>query len=120
MNSVRTRHLVGTVAGLAALGIGASIYAAYQREIRAARARIEAGSHVAATHSGPIEYATAGQGSPVLVVHGAGGGYDQGLDLGESLATKGFRMIAMSRFGYLRTPLPMDASATAQADAHLC
>ncbi len=29
-------------------------------------------------------------------------------------------MIAMSRFGYLRTPLPADASAAAQADAHAC
>jgi pimeloyl-ACP methyl ester carboxylesterase len=32
----------------------------------------------------------------------------------------GFRVIAMSRFGYLRTPLPADASAGAQADAHAC
>jgi len=29
-------------------------------------------------------------------------------------------VIAMSRFGYLRTPLPEDASAAAQADAHAC
>ena len=29
-------------------------------------------------------------------------------------------MIAVSRFGYLRTPLPEDASAAAQADAHAC
>jgi pimeloyl-ACP methyl ester carboxylesterase len=29
-------------------------------------------------------------------------------------------VIAMSRFGYLRTPLPADASAEAQADAHVC
>jgi pimeloyl-ACP methyl ester carboxylesterase len=33
---------------------------------------------------------------------------------------RGLRVIAMSRFGYLRTPLPADASATAQADAHAC
>ncbi len=33
---------------------------------------------------------------------------------------KGLRIIAMSRFGYLRTPLPADASAIAQADAHAC
>jgi pimeloyl-ACP methyl ester carboxylesterase len=29
-----------------------------------------------------------------------------------------YRLIAMSRFGYLRTPLPADASAAAQANAH--
>jgi pimeloyl-ACP methyl ester carboxylesterase len=38
--------------------------------------------------------------------------------LGAPLARSGFRIIAMSRFGYLRTPLPVDASAGAQADAH--
>lgn len=118
MNSVRTRRVIWTVTGFAALAIGASAYGAYRRDIRAARARIEAGSQVVATRRGPIEYAIAGQGPPVLVVHGAGGGYDQGLDLGEPLVMKGFRVIAMSRFGYLRTPLPLDASAAAQADAH--
>jgi pimeloyl-ACP methyl ester carboxylesterase len=29
-------------------------------------------------------------------------------------------VIAMSRFGYLRTPMPEDASPAAQADAHVC
>jgi pimeloyl-ACP methyl ester carboxylesterase len=54
------------------------------------------------------------------VVHGAGGGYDQGLDFARHLVDGGFRVIAMSRFGYLRTPLPSDPSAVAQADAHAC
>ena len=31
---------------------------------------------------------------------------------------EGFRVIAPSRFGYLRTPIPLDASPAAQADAH--
>jgi pimeloyl-ACP methyl ester carboxylesterase len=118
MYGMRIRSVIAAVAGLAALGIGTAAYAAYRRDIRAARARIASGSQVVVTRFGPIEYATTGQGPPVLVVHGAGGGYDQGLDLGEPLVTKGFRVIAMSRFGYLRTPLPLDASAAAQADAH--
>jgi 2-hydroxy-6-oxonona-2,4-dienedioate hydrolase len=54
------------------------------------------------------------------VVHGAGGGFDQGLDFAKPLAERGFRVIAMSRFGYLRTPLPADATPAAQADAHAC
>src|SRR5689334_7090573 len=85
-----------------------------------ARARISQGSRIATSRCGPIEYAETGQGPPVLVVHGAGGGFDQGLELGEDLARAGFRVIAPSRFGYLRTPLPADASAEAQADAHAC
>jgi pimeloyl-ACP methyl ester carboxylesterase len=48
-----------------------------------------------------------------LVVHGAGGGFDQGLDFGAPLAKLGLRIIAMS-------PLPPDASPAAQADAHAC
>jgi pimeloyl-ACP methyl ester carboxylesterase len=70
------------------------------------------------TSCGPIEHAVVGEGTPILAVHGAGGGYDQGLDLVQPLTSNGFRVIAMSRFGYLRTPLPADASAAAQADAH--
>lgn len=34
-----------------------------------------------------------------------------------ALAHQGVRVIAMSRFGYLRTPMPADASAAAQADS---
>jgi pimeloyl-ACP methyl ester carboxylesterase len=37
-----------------------------------------------------------------------------------TLARQGVRVIAMSRFGYLGTPMPADASAAAQADAHVC
>jgi pimeloyl-ACP methyl ester carboxylesterase len=87
--------------------------------LAAARERV-AGGTVVVTPCGPIEYAVAGQGQPVLLVHGAGGGFDQGLMLGAPLVEHGYRVIAMSRFGYLRTPLPMDASAAAQADAHAC
>jgi 2-hydroxy-6-oxonona-2,4-dienedioate hydrolase len=60
-----------------------------------------------------------GEGPAVLLVHGAGGGFDQMLDLAAELAAAGFRAVAMSRFGYLRTPLPADASPAAQADAHV-
>jgi pimeloyl-ACP methyl ester carboxylesterase len=101
-------------------GLMAFAYARYQRDIGSARERVSTGSQVARTPCGPIEYALAGDGPPVLVVHGAGGGYDQGLAIGEALVERGFRIIAMSRFGYLRTPLPAEASAAAQADAHAC
>lgn len=91
----------------------------YRKEIRRAKRRVATGSKMVETWLGPIEYAEAGNpnGPPVLVIHGAGGGYDQGLDIAASV-TNEFRVIAVSRFGYLRTPLPQDASPQAQADAH--
>jgi 2-hydroxy-6-oxonona-2,4-dienedioate hydrolase len=93
-------------------------YTAYQRDLRASRERLRGNGRRVGTRSGPIEYAEAGDGAPVLISHGAGGGFDQGLELGQPLARRGLRVIAMSRFGYLGTPLPANASAIAQADAH--
>jgi 2-hydroxy-6-oxonona-2,4-dienedioate hydrolase len=109
----------GRIGLLALLAAGAALsYGAFRRDLAAARARLAGASELALTPRGPIEYATIGTGPPVLIVHGAGGGFDQGLAFGSALAACGFRVIAMSRFGYLHTPLPADASAAAQADAH--
>jgi 2-hydroxy-6-oxonona-2,4-dienedioate hydrolase len=111
------------VLALVLLTVGAFVglaFLLYSRDIGEARERVAAGSKIAHTPCGPIEYATAGSGAPILFIHGAGGGYDQGLAFGKSLASSGFRIVAMSRFGYLGTPLPPDASAEAQADGHAC
>ena len=107
------------VAGAAALGVLTGLsYRSFRREIDTARLRVSTGSTLAATSCGTIEYSQLGQGKPLLVVHGAGGGYDQGLLFARPLADRGFRVTAMSRFGYLRTPLPADASPRIQADAY--
>ena len=105
---------------MAGIVVAVVIYRDYRGEIAEERARIASGSQIANTPCGPIEYAVRGSGPPVLVIHGAGGGFDQGLELARPLVDNGFRVIAMSRFGYLRTPLPKDASPAAQADAHAC
>lgn len=118
MEMSRTRAVLWSSAGTLAGVAGWLAASAYRRDIGAARARVAAGSSVADTRHGPIEYALAGDGPPVLMVHGAGGGYDQGLDIGAPLIRKGFRLLAMSRFGYLQTPLPEEASPEAQAEAH--
>ncbi len=93
------------------------VLAVYQRDIAQSQVAIE-GAPVVATAAGPIEFAETGQGMPVLSIHGAGGGWDQGLANVAGLFGAGFRIIAPSRFGYLGTPLPIDASVAAQADAH--
>ncbi len=53
------------------------------------------------------------------MVHGASGGFDQGVELLGALAGRGFRLIAPSRFGYLRSALPADATTAMQADAYV-
>jgi 2-hydroxy-6-oxonona-2,4-dienedioate hydrolase len=92
----------------------------FQSALTLASARVSQGSNLVETACGPIEYQDAGTGIPLLSVHGSGGGFDQGMAFAGPLAKQGIRVIAMSRFGYLRTPLPSDASAEAQADAHVC
>ena len=108
------------LAAIIVVGAVTWVVTSYRADIAAARGRIATGSEVAQTPCGPIEYATRGEGPPILVVHGAGGGFDQGMDVAGDFAGLDYRVIAVSRFGYLRTPLPDDASAEAQADAHAC
>src|ERR1051325_6740228 len=78
----------------------------YHTDLTAARLNALAGSQVISTARGPIEFATRGAGPTVLALHGTGGGWDQGMYLAGVLADNGFRVIAPSRFGYLRTPPP--------------
>ncbi|MGO9008263.1 MAG: alpha/beta fold hydrolase [Beijerinckiaceae bacterium] len=110
---------LGVLVFLAMFGAAVWTRRAFRRDLAASNERLVGASRVAATPSGSSEYAEAGRGSPLLISHGAGGGFDQGMDCGgAALAGRGFRVIAASRFGYLRTPLPADASAAAQADAY--
>ncbi|RWA75376.1 MAG: alpha/beta hydrolase [Mesorhizobium sp.] len=90
----------------------------YINELDRRRDAVGHGSLVANLDIGPIEYADSGAGIPLLSIHGAGGGFDQGLALAADLVGGGFRVIAPSRFGYLRTPAPRDPSPVAQGDAH--
>jgi 2-hydroxy-6-oxonona-2,4-dienedioate hydrolase len=120
MSRMSRGRVVGTFLGVLGTGLSTLVWYKYRRDIHRARARISAGSRIIETTCGPIEYGVAGDGPPVLVVHGAGGGFDQGLEIADPLVRSGFRVIAMSRCGYLRTPLPVDASPAAQADAHAC
>jgi pimeloyl-ACP methyl ester carboxylesterase len=121
---VTTRFsLAGAVSGALALSLSIAallIWWRFDADIERASGRAAHGSTLVATRCGPIEYQEAGTGAALLAVHGSGGGYDQGMAFAGGLAHRGIRVIAMSRFGYLRTPMPADASAAAQADAHVC
>jgi pimeloyl-ACP methyl ester carboxylesterase len=115
---MRTSSILLPAGAIACCGFLAGIYRAYRRDIRKAYARVSTGSSIVNTERGLIEYASIGEGAPLLVVHGAGGGFDQALDFATRLNQAGFRCILVSRFGYLRTPLPADGSPEAQADLY--
>ena len=55
------------------------IWRSYRHLVVGNRVAVAEGSMLLKTASGPIEYATAGHGFPVLISHGGSGGYDQGL-----------------------------------------
>ncbi|WP_324765296.1 alpha/beta hydrolase (plasmid) [Sinorhizobium meliloti] len=95
------------------------VFLSYSNDIDRARSAVANGARIANTAAGPIEYAERGDGIPLLSIHGAGGGWDQGLTNVADLVGSGFRVVAPSRFGYLGTPIPADASPAAQADAHM-
>jgi pimeloyl-ACP methyl ester carboxylesterase len=115
---MRRNALFATASVLGSAAAGAAFYGLYRRDIARISSAVEAGGSRVETDSGPVEYAREGSGPVVLVVHGAGGGYDQGLMLGREMFGPDFDVIAPSRFGYLGTPVPADPSPAAQADAH--
>lgn len=80
------------------------------------QACLDTPASVVQTSAGPVEYAQRGQGPVLLCVHGGPGGCDQGLVLGEVFRVNGFRILSVSRPGYLGTPLATGASPEAQAD----
>ena len=89
----------------------------YHRDISIAKNRILESSQVVKTSQGFIEYSTFGNGLLVLFIHGAGGGHDMGILFARQIGDD-FFWICPSRFGYLRTPIPQDASFETQADAY--
>ena len=91
----RRRSTISLVAFCTIIAALSAATHSYHADIQEARHRVSHGSLIAQTTCGLLEYAVAGNGPPVLVVHGAGGGFDQGLEFGAPLIQKGFRIIAM-------------------------
>ena len=69
------------------------------------------------TRGGLVECVVTGEGPALLSVHGGIGGYDQGLRVAAAALGAARRtVIAVSRPGYLGTPLSAGATPAAQAD----
>lgn len=98
----------------------AGVFVAYSLWISDLRRELVEGSQITSTPLGEIEYATLGEGTPRLLIHGTPGGYDQVL-IGPKLASEsyvGVQAIAVSRPGYLRTPLSSGRTPEQQADLY--
>jgi 2-hydroxy-6-oxonona-2,4-dienedioate hydrolase len=116
--SPRRLRALGCGLVLAALLIGGlAIGASFRADQQSAVQRVTGKSSVIETRHGPMEYAEAGSGPPLLMIHGTGGGFDQGLMFSHAIVRNGVRVIAPSRFGYLRSSWPADPSSDKQADA---
>jgi 2-hydroxy-6-oxonona-2,4-dienedioate hydrolase len=107
--------LLGVGAG--ALIGGGYVWSRFRQAVGAADRRVTGRSSTIASPFGTLEYAIAGSGPPLLMIHGTGGGFDQGLRFAAALKRLGHRIIAPSRFGYLRSDFPADPSLANQADA---
>jgi 2-hydroxy-6-oxonona-2,4-dienedioate hydrolase len=108
---------LGAAGGVAALGAG-GVASTYWRDMTRIREELAAQkSTVIETSFGALEYAEAGEGAPLMMIHGTGGGFDQGLLFAGQLVDAGYRVIAPSRFGYLKSDFPDDPSSENQADA---
>lgn len=98
---------------------GGLVYRQYQHDMSLAYQRVSIGGKIIQTACGRIQYNEFGAGPPMLIVHGAGGGYDQG-EYFAKLIGGNYHWIAPSRFGFLGTPVPEGADSSKQADAYAC
>lgn len=95
------------------------VLARFKKDLAAGNEKI-AGLHSQVFKSiiGDIEYVVAGEGPILLISHGVTGGIDQAMGLAEMYLGDGYRLLFVSRFGYLRSSMPAAPSAALQADAY--
>jgi 2-hydroxy-6-oxonona-2,4-dienedioate hydrolase len=108
---IRLGALVLALSLLLVLGI-------YIRDMAGARGRVEGRSMVMPSPYGDIEYTERGSGPAVLIVHGSGGGFDQGELIAGAVLDDRFRQVTPSRFGYLRSTFRDGATFEDQAHAY--
>lgn len=102
----------------AVLGLGVVIAIWFVVDTRRTYARIAGKSTVLPSPLGDIEFKRGGAGLPVLVIHGSGGGYDQGELIATTILGDSFEWIAPARFGYLGSTFREGATFDDQAKVY--
>ena len=110
------RILRWVAVGLIAAAVLVSVV--YLRDINQHYKRISGKSTVMPSPYGDVEYTEGGSGPDVLVIHGSGGGFDQGELMVQAVLGEQFHWIAPSRFGYLRSTFHEGATFDDQAHAY--
>ena len=113
------KAFIGMIVGFVLLALFLVALGFCNRDIATARNRL-AGipSEVYSSHYGEIEYHLVGAGPVVLMSHGVTGGIDQGMFLANNFFGTDHRFLYVSRFGYLKSSVPENASARLQAAAY--
>lgn len=115
---MKMRRRLAIWLGVAAAAAAAGTFLRYTRDMQRAHARILGRSQLIPSRYGDIEYRQDGNGPAVLVIHGSGGGFDQGELLADAVLGEGFHWVAPSRFGYLRSTFHAGATFDDQAHAY--
>ena len=91
---------------------------AYREDVAAARVRLarpDVPVEQVPVPGGVVELARHGTGRPVLVLHGSGGGWDQGVDWARRRLGPDTDVLAVSRCGYLGSSVPADPTTRGQS-----
>ncbi len=115
---MKLRQLVAAIVFAATTTSAIKYIRAYKAWKRRELAHLESTSQIIETALGPVEYQQIGQGPAVLIVHGTPGGYDQGHAFARLIGSQQLTFIALSRPGYLRTPLTTGKTPLEQADLY--
>lgn len=113
------KAFIAMIAGIVVLTLFLVALGFCNRDVSAAREKL-AGipSEIYSSKYGDIQYNLVGEGPVVLVSHGVTGGIDQGMYLASNFLGTDLKFLYVSRFGYLESSLPEDASARLQAAAY--
>jgi pimeloyl-ACP methyl ester carboxylesterase len=116
----RAFKALGVLTGLLIAAVGVA-WVRFRQNMDDARARLAAQpTQIYKSKYGDIQYQVVGSGPTVLVSHGITGGVDQA----EAMVTQwrmlpdDYRFVYVSRFGYLESSVPDDATSRLQAAAY--